>query len=63
MLYVVRGWATGAAVCPLRLSVATGLLCVAEIQFSNGGLACGSALGTLGKASEGGSSGEVRCPC
>lgn len=47
MLYVMRGWATGAAVCPLRLSVATGLLCVAEIQFSNGGLACGSALGTL----------------
>lgn len=25
VLYVMRGWATGAAVCPLRLSVAAGL--------------------------------------
>lgn len=26
VLYVKRGWATGAAVCPFRLSVAAGLL-------------------------------------
>lgn len=27
VLYVVRGWATGAAVCPLRRPVATRLRC------------------------------------
>ncbi|MEJ1272050.1 ankyrin repeat and zinc finger domain containing 1 [Cricetulus griseus] len=36
VLHVMRGWATGASVCPLRGSVATRLCGVAEIQLPNG---------------------------